>query len=475
MKFNVLNIAEFHKKGEGDGEGLIEFICDFKPTVLMLSWCFSTTCDLAMLLRREGVFGTMFATFDLRTITGDPTAELSDQQKEVLEKNREVKDVVLAGPYGVGKTILLCELAKAAMAEKGWETAKVRIFHGESAGCRKLVEYLKETFKPVGHREMKVGVWHGMRDEFPGDDSLLVDIGKKMEEEKTRLIIVGDEMLECHLGNHCLYDEKLAGFQHTKFLYALAAHIEPHERELKSFPHIFKLRSQYRNTEKILAFMHFQWEFCNEVRKTTGNPDYTLRKIVKKQVDPGETQQSLPKPLPSSPHPVVWLPLPNLQYPMEMLVRETLKAMKCILQTGDQHLNVVVLDFFAEDMIASMARRKICEAGERELGTFTWEHSEAINYRGREAPVVILLVDDHLPMEYFSRARNQLVIVTIGRKLELTEEFYSKYEQRRSKYSFDPEVGLEVVGDIRDMLQLSADLGKLQKMGEDKRIFQTEF
>ena len=91
--------------------------------------------------------------------------------------------------------------------------------------------------------------------------------------------------------------------------------------------------------------------------------------------------------------------------------------------------------------------------------------------------MVILLVDDHLPMEYFSRARNQLVIVTIGRKMDLTEEFYSKYEQRRSKYSFaaDPEVGLEVVGDIRDMLQLSADLGKLQKMGEDKRIFQTEF
>merc|ERR1739842_79132 len=98
---------------------------------------------------------------------------------------------------------------------------------------------------------------------------------------------------------------------------------------------------------------------------------------------------------------------------------------------------------------------------------------DAIDYRGREAPVVILLVDDNLPMEYFSRARNQLVIVTIGRKMELTEEFYSKYEQRRSKYSFaaDP----EVVVDIRDMLQLSADLGKLQKMGEDKRIFQTEF
>jgi DNA replication protein DnaC len=85
----------------------MEFIRNFKPTVLMLSWCFSTTCDLAMMLRREGVFGTMFVTFDLRAITGEPKAELSDQQREVLENYREVKDVVLSGSYGVGKTILL--------------------------------------------------------------------------------------------------------------------------------------------------------------------------------------------------------------------------------------------------------------------------------------------------------------------------------------------------------------------------------
>ena len=86
----------------------LKFIWDYKPTVLMISWCFSTTCDLAMLLRREGIFGTMFATYDLRTITGDPNAELSDQQRGVLEYKRdnlEMKDAVLAGPHGVGKTI----------------------------------------------------------------------------------------------------------------------------------------------------------------------------------------------------------------------------------------------------------------------------------------------------------------------------------------------------------------------------------
>ena len=86
VKFNVLDIADFHKEGEGDADGIMRFIRDFKPTVI--SWCFSTTCDLAMMLRSEGVFGTMFAAHDLRTITNNPRAELSDQQKEVLEYKR---------------------------------------------------------------------------------------------------------------------------------------------------------------------------------------------------------------------------------------------------------------------------------------------------------------------------------------------------------------------------------------------------
>ena len=94
--------------------------------------------------------------------------------------------------------------------------------------------------------------------------------------------------------------------------------------------------------------------------------------------------------------------------------------------------------------------------------------------------MIILLLnlscdDDYLMMDYMSRARNQLVMVTTGERMELTEEFYSRYKQRRSKFDFTSDENNR--GDMRDrdMLQLSADLGKLKKMGEDTRIFQTEF
>ena len=154
--------------------------------------------------------------------------------------------------------------------------------------------------------------------------------------------------------------------------------------------------------------------------------------------------------------------------------------MKCILPTGGQ-LEVAVLH--AAWMHGCVdAAKEICRAGERELGTFTWKHYPAPDYRGCEAPVVILLGYGFW-MEHISRARNQLVMVTTGEKMELTEEFYSKYEHRRSKLSFTADevseklsftAGAEDKGDIRHVLQMSADQGRLQKMG-DKRIFLPEF
>jgi len=433
----------------------------------MISWCFSTTCDLAMMLRREGVFGTMFATFDLRTITEDPNAELSEQQRGVLEYKRynpEMKDVVLYGPFGVGKTILLCELAKAAMAEEGWETATVRIYCDTVGPDYKLREHFEDTFKPVERRDLKVVREDELEEEFPGTSHLLVRIGRKMEEGGARLIIVVDEF-EGDFDDKMVDD--LKAFKNTKFLLALRASgysaIDQQLKRLKSSrqQQIVELRSQYRNTEKILAFLRFQREFAEEVRKATDNPDYKLPgnpETIK--ADPASTPQSLSKPLPSSPHPVVWLPAEK-----DRVVTETLEAMKRILPTGDQGLDVVVL-YLAN---YKSAAEEICNAGKRELGTHTWKHFHAYIYIGCEAPVVILLGDYGFWMEHISRARNQLVIVTTGKEMELTEEFYSTYEHRGSKYSFSA-TNERGGGDVRDMLQLSADLEKVHKMG-DERIF----
>ena len=441
-----------------------------------------------------------------------------------MRHNKEVKDVLLTGPHGVGKTIVICELAKAAMAERGWETAKVRTFCEWISGTRgrtpELLENLKDSFKPVGRLDVKIVTEGEVLDEFSGAlaSGYVMGMGRHMEllaedEEEARLIAVGDEMhFSTNLDENLI--SNLKRFKNVKFFLALTANDRPNfmagtdwQKVAESPPqqHIVVLRSQYRNTPKILAFMHFQWEFAEEVRKTTANPEYKLRTIPEPQrstirAGPAETMQFLPKPLPSSPgrkslslcclgsetddsssgrpttHPVVWLPVP----PEKDLVRETMDAMKRILPTGDQHpQKVVVLHTTFNNYHASNERedvaRKICEAGEKELGTHTWCHYHAMDYIGCEAPVVILLGDD-LRLEYFSRARNQLVMVTTGEKMELTEDFYSKYKQRSSKHDFTTHQTFRIFsdwnnkGDIRDMLQLSADLGKEYKMG-DKKTF----
>ena len=90
--------------------------------------------------------------------------------------------------------------------------------------------------------------------------------------------------------------------------------------------------------------------------------------------------------------------------------------------------------------------------------------------------MIVILLGDDLRLAYISRARNQLVMVTTGEMMELTEDFYSKYKQRSSKYDFATHQTFRIFsdwnnkGDIGDLLQLSADLGKVYKMG-DKKTF----
>ena len=95
---------------------------------------------------------------------------------------------------------------------------------------------------------------------------------------------------------------------------------------LKGSQQMVKLRSQYRNTEKIHAFMHFYRRFCNELKKTTGNPDYQLR--TTSYSFPGWNPSTIPGEGAAAPCCLAPVPQP------QDLVGETIKAMKCILPTS---------------------------------------------------------------------------------------------------------------------------------------------
>jgi len=313
------------------------------------------------------------------------------------------------------------------------------------------------------HRDVKVDDACELDEhEFPGESHVLVKMGVKMKEKEERLIVVGDNLAQL---DEALIND-LKGFTNTKFLLALSSNDTPRWQVLpQSSPlqQFFQLNFQYRNTEKILDFMHFQWDFVLTAHKTTDNLHHQRPPSFALKADQDEILQSLPTPLPSSPHPVLWLPV----LPREDIAGETLKVLKCTLKGGDQPMQVVVLyssPNIDHRMHLKSEAKNICNAGQTELDTFTWKSYPAHEYRGCEAPVVILL-GDNLEMDYISRARKQLVIVTTGERMELTEDFYYKYQQRRFFCGVNE---FKTYADQREKLQLAADLGNVLKMGKSR-------
>ena len=52
----------------------------------MFAFCYSFNSDVAMLLRRSGLFSTMIISHDLKMLTKNPEAELNDIQRDLLEQ-----------------------------------------------------------------------------------------------------------------------------------------------------------------------------------------------------------------------------------------------------------------------------------------------------------------------------------------------------------------------------------------------------
>ena len=86
MDIRVANMAYYH----GHSQKLLDDITELNPAVVILAFCYSINSDLSMLLRSRGVFGTMLITHDLRLITGNPRAQLSNLQKELLKLIGEI-------------------------------------------------------------------------------------------------------------------------------------------------------------------------------------------------------------------------------------------------------------------------------------------------------------------------------------------------------------------------------------------------
>ena len=87
------------------------------PDLVVLAWCFSTNGDVCMDMRRNAILSRMIVEAEMRNIEIED-AELDSDQVEVLKKAEDptIKDIILTGGTGSGKTIIGAEVVKIWMA-----------------------------------------------------------------------------------------------------------------------------------------------------------------------------------------------------------------------------------------------------------------------------------------------------------------------------------------------------------------------
>ena len=97
---------------------LVDFVNEKNPDLLIIAWCYSTNGDVCMELRSNAVLSRMIVEAEMRKI-GIKDAKLNSDQVDVLKKAQDskIKDIILTGGTGSGKTIIGAEVIKIWMAQ----------------------------------------------------------------------------------------------------------------------------------------------------------------------------------------------------------------------------------------------------------------------------------------------------------------------------------------------------------------------
>ena len=108
ISIELLNIHEFYNdKNELDNKALKTKILYIRPSIVLISICFSEKLDLRFVLEMEGIFPSLKLQGALRLATNGKQIELDPVQDKLLytvadEKNIQ-KVTIIHGPEGSGK------------------------------------------------------------------------------------------------------------------------------------------------------------------------------------------------------------------------------------------------------------------------------------------------------------------------------------------------------------------------------------
>merc|ERR1719367_2667016 len=134
-----------------DEKKFVEAVKKFKPTVLVLAFCWSRESEMNDLLREAGIYSTLILREELAQITESRHVHLDEDQRNLIQRIAEEKpkNVFLWGTSGSGKTLMLAEALKMKISQLRREGKQdVRVIVATMNGGDPLMKDLQEKYLP---------------------------------------------------------------------------------------------------------------------------------------------------------------------------------------------------------------------------------------------------------------------------------------------------------------------------------------
>merc|ERR1719367_1227054 len=136
---------------ELDEEKFVEAVKKFRPTVLVLAFCWSRKSELNDLLRAAGIYSTLILREELAQITESRHVHLDEVQENLIRRIAEEKpkSLFLWGSSGTGKSLMLVEALKMKISQlKKDGKQDIRVIVAAQNGKDPLMKELAKKYLP---------------------------------------------------------------------------------------------------------------------------------------------------------------------------------------------------------------------------------------------------------------------------------------------------------------------------------------
>ena len=390
IKFEYLDIPQFfinEETKEINENGLIEAICIISPQIVIMVICYSQILELKFLLEESGLFSEIRLSRDLNILSRGQILKLNNIQTKFIQKMAQEinieKNVIITGPVGSGKTMLGLEtinMKKSHYRKKyGLNSSdckdKLRVIICINATANNMLkqqminDWLKSTIDC--HQEIHTQEFRIQKDLKP----ILKGTNKNYQSYSHTLVmldeILRDEMIQVDM-EECKID----------YIYSIAYHDQSHAYRvfhLRNDTFECNLLKRQRSSQEILNLADF-----SQMHMGYGAWSHYKQKRFYMQYS-SEGSFSSDKPL--------WIELDTPSWFPHIFQN--------LLETKFPTDDVMVISDQSGYDIKEFCRLK------------KWRWSHKFDVKGSEASVVVLFDLQSFGYEWFTRAKNQLVIVTI--------------------------------------------------------------